>query len=366
MRPDLRAAEKFIRPGASIVKVEEYGHGIIHETYLVTPDHMTKRFILQRINTHVFAEPAAIMYNLHLVSEHVRNRIKISGSGIETEWQVLEAVPTGDGRDFFIDAEGNFWRALNFIRGADSLERISSLADAKEVGRAVGIFHWLTSDLNPELLHETLPGFHNVEQYLNQYDAAVGRTGGGRYADEFCRNFIAARRNWAPVLENARKERAVKVQVIHGDPKIDNIMIDSFSGKAVSIIDLDTLMPGLLHYDIGDCLRSCCNIMGEDVFDTGAVRFDLERCKAVLTGYTAIARRFLTNRDYDFLYDAIRLIPFELGLRFYIDYLEGNVYFKVSRVDQNLNRARVQFKLVESIEEQEEGIRMLIEECLVI
>lgn len=359
----LQVAEKFISPGEKITGVEEYGHGIIHDTYLVQLDHQERRFILQRINTHVFADPVAIMANLGRVSEHVRNRLKMSSSGGEAEWQMLQVIPACDGRDFFIDAAGNFWRALSFIEGASPLEQISGLADAREVGRAVGIFHWLTSDLNPEHLQETLPGFHNVEQYLKHFDEVIGRTESNGYAEEFCRNFIASRRIWAPVLENGRKEKVLKVRIIHGDPKINNIMLNRLSGRAVSIIDLDTIMPGLVHYDIGDCLRSCCNIMGEETSDSAAVRFDLGRCRAVLAGYTTEARGFLTDNDFDFFFDAIRLIPFELGVRFYTDFLEGNIYFKISRDKQNLDRAKVQFKLVESIEAQEKELRTLIEEC---
>jgi len=366
MKTVLQAAEQFIGTGDKIAGIERFGHGIIHDTYLVVLEHQAKQFILQRINTDVFKDPAAIMHNLRLVSEHVRNRIKINGSWLETEWQMLQVIPTRDGRDFFIDAKEDFWRAIHFIRDAYPLERISSLAEAEEVGLAVGIFHRLTRDLKPELLQETLPGYHNVEQYLQHYDAVRGRMGSSRYADEFCRDFIASRRSWAPVLEKARKGKVLRVQVIHGDPKINNIMIDSHSGKAVSIIDLDTMMPGLVQYDLGDCLRSCCNIVGEEACDPGSVRFDLGRCKAVLTGYTTVARNFLTSRDFDFLFDAVRLIPFELGLRFYTDFLEGNRYFEVSRDTQNLDRARVQFKLVESIEQQEEAVRQLIEECQVI
>jgi Ser/Thr protein kinase RdoA (MazF antagonist) len=367
MKLVLQAAEKFIGPGETVTGVEEYGHGIIHDTYLVKLNHQARQqFILQRVNTNIFKNPAAIMHNLKCVSEHVRQQTKINSRRIEAGWQMLHGIPTGDGSDLFNDADGNIWRALSFIQGARPLEKICSLDDAREVGRAIGTFHFLTSHLNPDLLYETLPGYHNVEQYLKHYDEVAGRTKDPGDADEFCQNFIENRRSWAPVLEIGRREKTLRVRVIHGDPKINNIMIDSLTGKAVSIIDLDTIMPGLVHYDIGDCLRSCCNIIGEDSADLARVRFDLNRCKAVLTGYTGAAKGFLTDRDFDFLFDAIRLIPFELGLRFYTDYLEGNVYFKVSRDDQNLDRALVQFKLVESIEKQEVEIRMLIEESRAI
>jgi Ser/Thr protein kinase RdoA (MazF antagonist) len=339
------AAEKFISPGETISGIKEYGRGIIHNTYLVKLCCPAKQFILQRMNTHVFTNPAAIMHNLKLVSEHIRQREKNNGGIIDTGWQMLRRIPTNQGSDCFIDADGNFWRALSFIRGAVPLEQVSSPAEAGEMGRVIGIFHSLTSDLDPHLLYDTLPGFHNVEQYLKHYDGLKEE-----------------RRNWAPVLENGRREKKLKERVIHGDPKINNIMLDSLTGRAVSIIDLDTIMSGPVHYDIGDALRSCCNTAGEETADLDTVGFDLKRCKAFLAGYTKIARSFLTDRDFDFFFDAVRLVPFELGLRFYTDFLEGNVYFRVSRPDQNLARAKVQFKLVESIEQQEEELRLLIEE----
>jgi Ser/Thr protein kinase RdoA (MazF antagonist) len=359
-----RAAIHFIRQDENIAGIEVYGRGIIHDTYLVRLSNGENRFILQRINTQVFTNPAAIMHNLELVCEHIQKRMQQSNSRIDAAWQMLNIIPARDGQLYFIDADGSFWRALSFIKGATTLEYISGPGAAREVGRALGTFHWLLSDLNAELLHDTLPGFHNVEQYLKHYDDILDNSkedasGAGR----FCQRVIEDRRSWAPVLENGSRDNILTQRVIHGDPKINNFMVDRVTGKAVSIIDLDTVMPNLVQCDIGDCLRSCCNTMGEESGDYAAVRFDLKRCAAVLSGYTETARSFLTDADYDFLFDAIRLIPYELGLRFYTDFLEGDVYFKVSRRNQNLERAMVQFKLVASIERQEEGIRGIIEEC---
>ena len=358
----LLAAENFISHDEKISGVEEYGQGIIHDTYLVTYNNGASRFILQRINTQVFQNPAAIMHNLSLVSEHIQEQIKVSGKGLDVNWQALHGIPTRDGREYFIDADGAFWRALSFIKEATPLEQIFSLDAAREAGRALGIFHWLVSDLDPELLQNTVPGFHNIEYYLKQYAEASGKGRNITELEQYCRQFVEDRRDWAPVLENGRRNNVLKVRVIHGDPKINNIMVDRKTGKAVSMIDLDTVMPGLVQYDIGDCLRSSCNSTGEEITDFSKVRFDVECCEAVLSGYIKEARRFITGTDFDFLFDAIRLIPFELGLRFYTDFLEGNVYFKVSNVKQNLNRAVVQFKLVESIEQQEDKIRAIIKE----
>jgi len=363
MNRAVQAAEHFVSHAEKVSNVAQYGRGIIHDTYLVTMANGDERFILQRVNTRVFKNPAANMHNLRIVCDHIRERLRRDRGAIGSDWQMLHAMPTKDGRDFYVDADGAFWRALSFIREAAPLSRISSLDDAREVGRALGTFHWLVSDPAPGLLHDTLPGFHNVEHYLKQYDEAIAEGQGIEEGDGFCRQFIADRRRWAPVLEKSRRQNKLTVRVIHGDPKISNIMADRATGMAVSIIDLDTVMPGLVQYDIGDCLRSCCNTMDEDSAEHASVSFDLQRCEAVLSGYAGTACRFLSSADFDYLFDGIRLIPFELGLRFYTDFLKSNVYFKVSSPEQNLNRALVQFKLAESIELQEEKIRAIIAEC---
>ena len=363
MNMALQAAENFIGQDKSIISVEEYGRGIIHDTYLVELDGQADSFILQRINTQVFKQPELIMHNLRLVCEHVHDLKKFASRGIDSGWKMLHIIPTRNNRDFFIDSEGGFWRALSFISGAKPLEKIANLDNASEVGRALGIFHLLTGNLNPALLHDTLPGFHNIELYLSHYDQVLSSGIHREFteSEKFCRQFVEDRRSWAPVLENGRKHNKLQMRIIHGDPKINNVMVDSQTGKAVSIIDLDTIKPGLLLYDLGDCLRSCCNISGEESDDFDAVRFDLGRCKALLSGYMGEAHGCFTAQDFDFFFDAIRLIPFELGLRFYTDYLEGNLYFKSSYSTQNLDRAVVQFRLVASIEQQEDKIRALVE-----
>lgn len=356
------AAGQFVSPEDAIASVEPYGRGIIHDTYLVKLGHGKRQFILQRINQLVFRDPEAIMHNLRVVSDHVENRRRLAGGMVCNDWQMFHIITARDDRDFFIDPDGGFWRALSCIQAASPLEQIAGLNEAREVGRGLGIFHKLVSDLDPGLLKNTLPGFHNIERYLSHYDEAMTVVREVSGSERFCQKFIEERRNWAPVLEKGRRGNALKVRIIHGDPKINNIMLDWETGRAVSMIDLDTVMPGLVHYDIGDCLRSCCNTLQEDAADISAVYFDLERCRAVLSCYTGAARDFLTESDFDFFFDAVRLLPFELGLRFYTDHLKGNVYFKARSPDQNLKRAMVQFRLVESIEKQEEEIRGIVAE----
>jgi Ser/Thr protein kinase RdoA (MazF antagonist) len=223
------------------------------------------------------------------------------------------------------------------------------------------MFHTLLSDLPTDKLSDTLEGFHITPFYLQNYDRVLENYGAGDSSDvKYCIRFVSERRDWAHVLENAKEEGRLQLRTIHGDPKVDNIMIDRATGKAIGIIDLDTVMTGLVHYDIGDCLRSGCNPVGEDTEQLDAIHFDTALCSAVLMGYLAMARDFFTENDFNYIYDSVRLISFELGLRFITDYLEGNVYFKVRHPGHNLVRALVQFRLCESIESQEKAIKDII------
>ncbi|MGD8504838.1 MAG: aminoglycoside phosphotransferase family protein, partial [Syntrophobacterales bacterium] len=248
------------------------------------------------------------------------------------------------------------------IDGSKSFETIENIEHASEVGYAVGMFHNLLSDLPTARLADTLEGFHITPLYLLHYDEVLAKNRERKSAeDNHALRFVNERRGWAHVLENAKGQGKLRLRPIHGDPKVNNVMMDITTGQAISIVDLDTVKPGLVHYDIGDCLRSSCNPLGEETERWEMVRFDPELCQAVLQGYLSVAKDFLTENDYDYLYDAIRLIAFELGLRFFTDYLEGNVYFKAEHQEHNLARALVQFKLTESIESQAEAIGGIIQ-----
>jgi Ser/Thr protein kinase RdoA (MazF antagonist) len=271
--------------------------------------------------------------------------------------------PTRDGKDYYLDSEGGVWRALSFIEETRCSDVITSLGQAEEVGFALGRFHRLVKDLDPRCLHDILPGFHITPHYLERFTAVAAQTKVTAATPElrFCFAFIEARRQQASVLEEA-KYQGLSLRPIHGDPKLNNILFDEKSDLAISIVDLDTVKPGLVHYDLGDCLRSCCNRTGECPPNIAAVHFDLDLCRAILKGYFAEARDFLDKHDYALVYEAIRLIPFELGLRFLTDHLEGNKYFKVNAAEQNLYRAMTQFRLTASIEQNASWIKRLVAE----
>lgn len=354
--------------------IQEYGHGNVNDTFLVSLNSKIERhFILQRINTQVFCQPELIMQNMCIFTEHVRDRLQRTPLSLR-RWEVPRVLLTQDAQDHWIDASGSFWRAISFIDTAQSFDTIQNIEHAKEVGYALGMFHRLISDLPPERLADTLEGFHITPRYLQHYNQVLAectskstpvRSTGEKYAPswlpevDYCLQFVSDRQAWAHVLEDAKVKGKLPLRTIHGDPKINNIMIDTATQQAISIVDLDTVKPGLVHYDIGDCLRSGCNPQGEETAQWETVCFDPDLCQSILQGYLSQAN-FLTQNDYEYLYDAIRLITFELGLRFFTDYLAGNVYFKVTHPEHNLARALVQFKLTESIESQATAIRTII------
>ncbi len=357
------AADQF-KPKGKVIAIDEYGNGNVNDTFLVTLDSkVEKYFILQRINTQVFRRPELVMRNMRTFSEHVRQRLHRAPLSPGRRWEVVRVLLAEDGEDHWIDPEGSFWRAISFIDGSQSFDTIKDIEHANEVGFALGMFHNLLSDLPSERLADTLEGFHITPRYLHHYDEVLAQNRPRKSPEvDYALHFIKERRGWANVLENAKVQGRLSLQPIHGDPKVNNVMIDNATGQAISIVDLDTVKPGLVHYDIGDCLRSGCNLLGEETDQWQMVRFDPELCQAILQGYLSLARDFLTQNDYEFLYDAIRLISFELGLRFFTDYLEDNVYFKANHQEHNLARALVQFKLTESIESQATAIRFIIRE----
>jgi Ser/Thr protein kinase RdoA (MazF antagonist) len=364
----LDIANQFNFP-SSVERVEPHGSGIINDTYIVTfsnppvSEHprLGKRAILQRINSTVFPQPELIMHNLESVLQHVAQKMGQQAS--DSSFLLPPIYKTKQGASSFRDDELNYWRAIGFIERTVTFDILQDINQAREVGAALGAFHQILSDIPVQKLHDTLPGFHHTPGYLQQYESVKAQWQSSTSAEDaadinYCVPQIDSRRALAGLL--MEQEPAISVRVMHGDPKLNNILFDESSGKAVSIIDLDTIKPGLIHFDLGDCFRSCCNSGGEMPEQMTDVKFDVSVFQAILEGYISNAVDLLSDRDFDLLYDTVRLLPFELGLRFFTDYLQGNQYFKVNSPGDNLYRAKVQFHLLQSIEDQEEDVRQVI------
>ncbi len=357
----LRAAALRFSPAGQIAAIAQFGGGNVNDTFLVsTGSNPENRFILQRINRRVFSGPELIMENLRAFTEHVSKRLARNPIH-NRRWETPRILLTTDSSDHWTDPGGSFWRAMSFIENSKSFDSVLDARHATEVGFALGLFHTLVSDLPAARIHDTLEGFHVTPLYLSHCRKVFAKRGPPSSPETaFCMDFIEKRTGFAQVLENAKAAGTLPMRIIHGDPKVGNVMIDTGTGLAVSIIDLDTVKPGLVHYDIGDCLRSCCNPLGEDPGSPESVRFEPDLCEAVLRGYFSVANDFLNPSDYEFIYDSVRLISYELGMRFFTDYLEGDIYFKVRDREHNLRRAMAQFRLTESIESQARALRAII------
>jgi Ser/Thr protein kinase RdoA (MazF antagonist) len=302
--------------------------------------------VLQRINGAVFPAPARIMDNLAALQA-----VAAAHPALGVRLPALAAAD--DDLPYTRDGDGEYWRLMECIEPSRTLKRLDTALQAAEVGRVLGRFHRLGALLEPDALAVTLPGFHHTPGYLASLDSALGETRLDADAAATVAG-IDARRALVGVLDDALAHGLTRRRVIHGDPKVDNLLFDADGERALCLIDLDTVQPGLVHHDIGDCLRSCCNRGGEA--GASSVHFDLALCEALLRGYADAAGRLLNAAELDLLAPAIRLIPLELAIRFLTDHLQGDRYFRVRQRGENLTKARRQLALVADIERQAAAI----------
>ncbi len=353
-----------------LVTIVPFGNGNVNDTFLaVYRNTFTEtQVIVQKVNRSVFPKPESIMSNMHNIMLHCHEKLEADWQAGRDDrvWQMPRIIKTKEGGDFVVDEKGDVWRVITRILSAHAFDTAQSPEHAQECGATLGHFHYLISDMSPSAIEDPLPGFHITSGYLASYDKtleteplAKDLLSSSMEAKRLAK-FIEQRREFAVVLEKAEASGELMRRMFHGDPKVNNIMIDDFTGKGTAMIDLDTVSPGLVQIDFGDALRSICNPAGEEELNLGKVTFDEDLCHAFCKGYMSEAGAFMTDADKAYLYDALRLLPFELGLRFFQDYLAGDKYFKVRQPGQNLNRARVQFRLCEAIEARERSIRNLL------
>ena len=353
-----------------LLSVEVEGNGFINDTFVVTFADSTRhsRVVLQRVNQNVFARPQDVMNNLRIISSHCLARLDDEADGAKHHWKVAQIIKTKAGNDFHVDEGGRVWRCLTYIDDACAYNQVQGLDHAEECGLTLGHFLRLVSDLDPDRLTKTIPGYHEPSAYLQVYDAVVDHLSADR-PDRLddpevgrLMSFVSKRREKLCELDHAMERGELKRRVAHGDPRINNILISNETGKGVAMIDLDTCAPGLIQMDIGDAARSICNPSGEDYESLKDVRFEVDVFRAFMRGFWSEASAFLTETDARYIYQAVWTLPVELGLRFLTDHLNGNVYFKVQNANQNLRRAIGQFHLCEQMERNEPLIREVLEE----
>lgn len=336
--PPLDIIRRFVKDPAA-AQISTLGQGNINDTYLVRSPKRT--LVLQRINSLVFPNPQILIDNLVQLSHHFSSKTSTASK----RWQDPVLLPADNGSLAVQDRDGMWWRALSYIDNSISLTQASTLFQAEQTGWALGHFHQRLVGLEHGKIQVPLPGFHCLPQYLHHYQGLISNQG-PRHSPTMqrCMEIVSGKQKEALALERALGNGQIQLGIIHGDPKIANVLFERQSGLAISLIDLDTVGPGLLEHDIGDCLRSVCNRCGESG-DPSLVSFDLERCAVTLRGYFQGAGTPLPPHNRALIYDGIKAISFELGLRFLCDYLEGGIYFKCRTPEETLHKALVQFSL---------------------
>lgn len=357
LKHDVRAVAQHFQIHGEFLGDEPYGSGHINDTYCARFDQggAPVRYVLQRINHNIFKNPVALMANIQRVTAHLG--AKTAGQS-DASRRVLTLIPARDGAAYHRDADGNHWRAYIFIEKARTFDAVESTEQAFKAAKAFGQFQKLLADLPAPRLNDTIPDFHHTPKRFAALEQAIRADAANRA--KLCQaeiDFALRHKAICSVL----LDENLPERVTHNDTKFNNVMLDDATGEGICVIDLDTVMPGLALYDFGDMVRTTTSPAKEDERDLSKVTMQFPMFEALARGYLSAAGGFLTPAEKKFLPFSGKLITFEIGLRFLTDFLSGDVYFKVHREGHNLDRCRTQFKLVESIEQQEEKMNKLVE-----
>ena len=334
------------------VSCEKYGMGHINRTYLVVTD-TGRRYILQALNRQAFHNIPKLMENIQAVTEFLRKQNDDPRSS-------LRLVPTVTGDFWVMDAEGEYWRTYDFIEDSICLQSAETPEDFYQSALAFGSFQHMLGSFPADTLYETIPNFHNTPDRYKKFDAslskdAVGRAGSVRKEIDF----VLAHREEAGILQKMREDGALPVRVTHNDTKLNNVMLDAATRKALCVIDLDTIMPGLAAYDFGDSIRFGASTAAEDETDLEKVRMSLDLYRTFAEGFIP-ACGGLTEAEIDSLPWGAKIMTLECGLRFLTDYLDGDIYFSIAYPEHNLDRARNQFRLVEDMESKWQEMQEIV------
>ena len=339
--------------GAPVVGAIRYGCGHINDTFVVhtqPQDRCCRRFILQRMSAAAFKHPDQLMENIIGVTEFLGREIeKHSG---DRSREAMEVIRPKNGADYYTDSQGGAWRLYPFVEGTVCRQAADTPELFAASGRAFGRFQQLLKDYPADTLYETIPNFHNTEDRLAKFKAAVEADKLGRVKD--CRpeiDFVLAREKDCSAALNAMREGRLPVRVTHNDTKLNNVLMDEVTGEGICIIDLDTVMPGLVIYDFGDSIRFGANHCAEDETDLSKVSLDVDLFAAYTAAFLEGTGGSLTNEEIAYLPWGAKLMTLECGIRFLTDYLVGDEYFHIARERHNLDRSRTQFKLVADMEE---------------
>lgn len=357
----LEAVSAFPFKGTLISK-DLYGSGHINDTFLLffnQSEEKKSKYILQRMNREIFKKPEELMENIVNITSYLRKIIVKNGGNPDRE--TLNVIPTKDGKSFFTDSYGECWRTYLFVHDAATYDSVESPDDFYQSAVAFGNFQRLLADYPAESLHETIVGFHDTKARFSVLKQAV--------KDDICNRaamvqneikFVLEHEYLANVFGDLLSRNDLPLRVTHNDTKLNNIMIDKSTKKGICVIDLDTVMPGLAVHDFGDSIRFGASTGAEDEPDLSKISCDMELFEIYTKGFIEGCAGKLTEKEIDLLPMGAMVMTFECGMRFLTDYLQNDVYFKIHRPGQNLDRCRTQFKLVKDMENKAEIMKKII------
>lgn len=351
----LKVAEEFFNV-EKIISIKPIDSGHINTTYMITMPET--KYILQQINTHVFYSPFGLMHNVIEVTDYIRKKVIYEGK--DPNRAVLNIVNSRCNQNIVIRND-KYWRCMQYIDGATTYEIIETPKMFYEVGRAVGEFQNLLLDFHTRILDDTIKHFHDTPYRYERFKNTVKLDNCNRVKN--CQeeiDFINSHSDVFPFITDRLAKKLIPQRVTHNDTKLNNVMIDNVTGKALCLIDLDTVMKGSLLYDYGDALRIGASTAVEDESDLSKVGINLELIKEFTLGFLEETKESITKNEVIALYEGYLVMTLEISMRFLDDYLDGDQYFRVNDDEHNLRRARNQIKLVKEIEANERNIKDVI------
>lgn len=345
-----------------IKEYNRYGNGHINDTFLVVceKDGATIRYILQRMNHDIFKDPVALMDNILAITKFVRERI-IEHNG-NPDRETMNVVMTKDGKPFFKDSQGCYWRTYLFVEDTVCFDKVETPEDFYESAVAFGNFQKQLSAFDASVLTETIKDFHNTPVRFETFKKAVEEDVCGRaasVAEEI--KFVTDRQEEMKIVANMQAKGELPLRVTHNDTKLNNILMDKQSKKGICVIDLDTVMPGMAINDFGDSIRFGANTAAEDEVDLEKVSLSLDLFETYARGFLDGCDGSLTSQEISMLPMGAKMMTLECGMRFLTDYLQGDTYFKIHRDNHNLDRARCQFALVADMEKKWTRMKEIVE-----
>ena len=339
----------------TVKSIESLGAGFINDTFVIRTSEGAPDYILQRKNHLIFPDVPGMMDNIKAVTQHIKSKVQ------DPLRETLTVIPAKDGK-LYVEKDGNFWAVCLFIPGSMSYERAQTPELAYQGGVGIGQFQTLLADFD-EPLNETIKGFHNIRWRFCQWDETIKADPVGRVAEvreEI--SWIESRREQMLAFWSLVEDGTIPTRVTHNDTKISNILFDKESGKVLCAIDLDTVMSSTSLNDFGDAIRSYANTGAEDDRNLDNVELDINMFHAYTSGYLSQRYDTLTPSELEWLAFSARYITFEQVLRFLMDYIDGDKYYKTAYAEHNLVRTRAQYKLLTSMERQYEHMCRIIRE----